>query len=271
MIDPEIFSKLTNWFYAYRLLRTAVPKGNKFRDDEKLLAFELSQLTADEIAYMRDYFYFNGFMLESFDWTEHKGIPEGGKYWGLVRVSSPLRTDESLITRWVSPVEARKRLAYAANESKGQSTVWTFVIYMHYLHLTYTKLGRHPSEISRYVDAVFSKEELVAGVQRFVDGLGERHANETAAVGYLTVERGHEIETRVSRFLEFLETTNSISFNSSDNAYSQTILGAAEVSEHFDGDISYLIPSEKLDEQSLEQIVLTDEHDASEETLEGGI
>jgi len=137
--------------------------------------------------------------------------------------------------------------------------VWAFVVYLHYLHLVYTKLDRHPQEISRYVDAVFSKEALVQTVRDFVSRLGEEHANETPAISLLMEESGMDIERRVSNLLGFLEGTGCISFNKQDQAYSQTLLGAADVAEHYDWEISYLLPQKDIDVDALSHIVIQDD------------
>jgi len=248
-MDAEIFARLTNWLFSHRQIRTVVPKGSRFKDGEKDLAYELDLLDGDDRAYLEDFFAFSGFSLKIFDWTEYPGIPKGGQIWGIVR--NPAEEAPG----WFSEREVRQRLCDGV-EPKNVTTVWAFVIYLHYLHLAYTRLDRHPSEITRYVDAIFSKEELVEGLRQYVDQLGEEHADVTEAVTILTAERGQEIERRVGKLLDFLAATGCLVFNKDDQAYSQTLLGAADVAEHFDWEIEYLLPKANLNEDALGEIIL---------------
>ncbi|WP_235185494.1 hypothetical protein [Desulfonatronum thiodismutans] len=96
-------------------------------------------------------------------------------------------------------------------------------------------------------------------MREFVNKLAEEHANKTTAVSILTNESGQEIERRVSNFLGFLDSTGCISFNKNDKAYSQTLLGAADVAEHYSREITYLVPRPEINSEALKEILVEDE------------
>ena len=250
--DAEVLARISDFLFTHRIVRTKVPKGSRARDGEKEVTAMLQDMDGGQRAFLEDYFFFRGFTLRVFDWTEYPGIPHGGQFWCIVRNPSkpaPL---------WLSGSEVRERLALPG-DPRLTTTIWSFVIYMHYLKLAYTKIDRHPSEISRFVDVVFTREELAEDVRSFIDSLAEEHAGRTEAVKILAAEKGQDVERRVNNFLAFLLETNAISFERADQAYSQTILGASEVAEHFDWEIFYLLPHDTLGPESIEQIMVSDD------------
>jgi hypothetical protein len=111
--------------------------------------------------------------------------------------------------------------------------------------LVYTRLNRHPNEISRYNEAIFTKEELTGLVRRFIDEIAESNSCKSEVAEILNEEKGQEIERRTSKVLDWLCTINHIEYSKIDYGYSQTILGAAEAYEHYDCDLRYLAPPEK--------------------------
>jgi len=135
---------------------------------------------------------------------------------------------------------------------------WGFTIYLHYLSLAYTLLGRHPQEISRYVDAVFSKDQLVAEVRQFIDALGASEHGKSKVVTILTSsEKGDVAPRRVGWFLDWMVSINNLEY-AKDGTYSQTIMGAAEVYENFDAGLSLLLPIEEpITEEHVSQIIVS--------------
>lgn len=253
--DAELFGRLTGWLFSHRQIRTRIPKGEYFKEGEKELSLEIRQIEDDERAFLMDYFAFNGFKLIVFGWEEFKGIPEGGQIWTIIR--DPLAGNPP---PWISEAEARARLSLGT-ESKKVTCIWTLVIYLHYLSYAYTLIGRHPSEISRYVDAVFTKNQLFESLKEWLNELAKENSQKTEITAILTSESEPQLYRRVSKLLDFLKETNCISFSKEDDAYSQTLLGAAEVFEHYDGEISYLVPKDEITESDLESILFEEQQD----------
>lgn len=256
--DAELFSRFTGWLFTHRQIRTRIPKGERFKDGEKELSIEIRQITDKERAFLMDYFAFNGFKLIVFGWDEFKGIPEGGQIWTIVR--DPLAGDPP---PWISEAEARARLSIGP-ETKKVTCIWTLVIYLHYLSYTYTLIGRHPSEISRYVDAVFTKEQLFEAIKEWLNELAKENSQKTEIMTILTSESETQLYRRVSNLLDFLKETNCIAFSKEDNAYCQTLLGAAEVNEHYDGEIAYLVPKDEITDSDLESILFEEQDNTAE-------
>lgn len=255
--DAVFLGQIQSFLFAHRMLRTIVPKGKQFREGEKEIAnYFRFDITGSEKAYLMDIFASFGFVLKIFDNLEYPGIPSGGQVWCLVRDPS------SASPPWISSRRTLEALADKGTEPKKITVTWTFTVYLHYLYLAYTKLNRRPNEVSRFVDVVFTKEELVDLVRRYVDDLGENDAGKSEAVTILTSEKGQEIERRVGNVLKWLCSINHLDQSTEDEAYSQTVLGAAEVAEHYDQDFAYLLPpdSESVPTERVESII-RQEHD----------
>ena len=254
MIDAERLAMIQNFLFANRMLRTAVPKGAHFRPNEKEVAqIFRHEITESEHAYLNDFFYFQGFTLRYFDGGEFPGIPYGGGVWSLSRNA------ETELAAWVSSKDSLKILSGYKIETRETTISWGFTIYLHYLSLAYTRLGRHPQEISRYVDAVFSKEQLVAEVRQFIDGLGASDHGKSKVINILTSsEKGDMAPRRVGWFLDWMVSINNLEY-SKDGTYSQTIVGAAEVYDNFEAGLSLLIPVEedKITEDHVSQIIVS--------------
>ena len=253
MIDAERLAMIQNFLFANRTLRTAVPKGTQFKQGEKEVAQIFKhEITEVEHAYLNDFFYYQGFKLRYFDGGEYPGIPYGGGVWCLVRNA------ESEIAAWVNSAESLRILSGNKSETREASVSWGFTIYLHYLSLAYTRIGRHPQEISRYVDVVFSKDQLVAEVRQFIDGMGASDHGKSKVVTILTSsEKGDVAHRRVGWFLDWMVSINNLEY-AKDGTYSQTIMGAAEVYENFDAGLSLLLPVEEdpVTEEHVSQIIV---------------
>lgn len=240
--DAIVLGQIQSFLFTHRMVRTMTPKGKSFREGEREIAdFLRHEITGKERAYLMDLFSSFGFTLQVFDGNEYPGIPVGGQVWCLIR--DPMAN----APEWISTREMLGLLAEKSNESRKVIVSWAFAIYLHYLVLAYTRLNRHPGEISRFVDVVFSKDELVDLVRRFVDGLGGIGPGKSETVDILAAEKGQEIERRVGRVLDWLVYINHLEYSRSDDAYTQTILGASEVSGHAESDLVYLLPMDSED------------------------
>ena len=262
--DAILLGKLQGFFLTHRMVRTTVPKGKSFKEGEKDIAeFIRHEMTGSERGYLMDLFSSFGFTLKVFDGKEYPGIPIGGQVWCLVRDPTELPP------KWMSSKEILDGLAEKTSEPRKTTVAWTFIIYLHYLVLTYTRLNRHPNEVSRFVDAVFSREELTELVHRFVNGLGETDSGKSEIVGILTSEKGQEVDRRVARVLDWLCGINHLEYSKVDDAYSQTILGAAEIAEHYESDFAYLFPpdTESISQTQFEAIIRNEFEDSASEEL----
>jgi hypothetical protein len=258
MIDAEKLAIIQNFLFANRMIRTAVPKGSYFKHGEKEVAqIFRHEITESEHAFLNDFFYFQGFALKYFGGGEFPGIPYGGGVWCLLRSGSA----EAELAAWVNPVESLKVLSSNKSEVREKTISWGFTIYLHYLSLAYTRLGRHPQEVSRYVDVVFSKEQLVAEVRQFIDDLGASDHDRSKVVNILTsTEKGEEASRRIGYFLDWMVSINNLEY-SKDGTYSQTIVGAAEVNENFESGLFLLVPQEEgpISAEQVGQIIVSPE------------
>lgn len=239
-IDPEVLGKIQNYFFTHRILHTKPVKGRQRKEGEKeIVDFIKHELMETGRAYLEDLFSAQGFLLKIFDGAEYQGIPIGGQVWCIVRspnLGSP---------GWVSARDILPILSVKTNESKQATIVWSFTVYIHYLILAYTRINRHPNEISRYNEAIFTKEELVVMVRKFIDKIAESKSCKSEVAEILTEEKGKDIERRTSKVLDWLCNINHLEYSKIDGGYAQTILGAAEAYEHYDCDLRYLVPPDE--------------------------
>lgn len=255
--------RLFNFLLKHRILRTKVPAGKKAKPEEKsFVELYTQEMPEVERAWFEDFLAGMGFKIKAYQGNIIRGIPRDATYYILVRDSN----DETTPT-WVSPEELYKLIALRAHESKTESKLWTFIIWMSLLSIMYTKINRSPQQVSQYQDVEFTEPVLSESVRHFVENIRDEadERPDNVYVQYLSSEKGQEIETRVGRFLKFLTSISHLDFFPQNGIYTQTLIGAAEIEQQFDRGLEHLIPQENLDSQTLNLILSHAENEELEE------
>ncbi|RMD84405.1 MAG: hypothetical protein D6820_01125 [Lentisphaerae bacterium] len=220
-----------------RAIETKPRPGRRHRPYEKEVGRILASADESEISALRSLLAGQGFQLiikTDFDLPD---IPPGGQVFLAVREQSedvPIKLGSS---------EAIEKLRLR-QESQEEIATWFLFLWLQHMSLLYTQVDRHPSEVSRYVEAGFSLTVFFNLVQESIETLRRSGLDETFYGNYLLRERRQDLHRRVKKFLSLmveggmLESTQ----RSDDMIYQQTLLSAVEIAEAFDADLDALLP-----------------------------
>lgn len=263
--------RLINFLLKHRMLRTKIPAGKRARPEEKTFArLFTEEMPGHERGWFEDLLAGMGFALKPYKGGVIRGIPRDGIYYILIRDC----TEESTPS-WVSPDDLYKLMELRTQETRTETKLWTFVVWMSLLSLMYTKMDRAPEQVSKYLDVEFEANELVQTVRAFVDNI-KNEADELPDnnyVKFLCSEQGQDISFRVGRFLNFMTSINHLDFfpqkdgKQGEGIYSQTLIGAAEIEQQFERGLEHLIPQDELNLSTLSHIMMQEEDEDAVEVM----
>lgn len=235
MIDGQAIGEAQAYLLEHRMVETK-PVGRKISSRERAVADTLMGMDYDATTFFNDMLSAQGFMLEHFSYTDMRGIPIKGRVWLLVR--DPHQTCPS----YISSRQVIEGLSLNA-EPIESSSVWFLHIWLIYMTVTYTNTKRVVTEVSGYLDANFTKEQLVKAVSEHVEkirGITVEGGINQKVFSILDSEKGKDIPKRVTRFLKALERSKLIRETESDS-YEQTLLGAFEIANSYPRTLGNLI------------------------------
>ena len=240
MIDGLAIGEVQAYLLEHRVVETK-PVGRKASSKEKAVADTLMEMDYDDNMFFNELLSAQGFMLEHFSYTDMPGIPVKGRVWLLVR--DPYQSCPA----YISSKKVIEGLAINS-EPIEVSSVWFLHIWLIYMSIVYTNTKRVITEVSGYLDANFTKEQMVKAVSEHV----ERVRNITVegginqkVFGILDAEKGKDIPKRVARFLNALEQSRLIR-ETEDGAYEQTLLGAFEIANNYPRTLGNLIDEDTV-------------------------
>lgn len=125
-------SKIVNFLLSHRVLRTHVPKGKSFAENEKTLAdcLLVAPLTfSDDI---HEYLAETGFALKKFESSMMHGMPTGSTFFLLIR--SP----QENVPEWLNIKHIYRHLSLKEQEPQITTRIWFFFIWTNILTQLYT-------------------------------------------------------------------------------------------------------------------------------------
>lgn len=226
-------SRIINYLLSYRILRTHVPKGERFKDEEKNLARALWHASPDTRYFIDEFLAETGFRIVNAEASQTPGLPPGSVYFLLIR------DPEENVPAWLDIRHLYKYVSLKDNESKLVTRVWFFFIWSNMLTLLYTHRSRPITNISGYGAANISKETLINQVKTTIEEVRQDSFKETSNI--LMQEEGNTIARRVGRFLDFMCSISYLEEEKDGDEiyYGQTLLMATELSENYESGLGY--------------------------------
>lgn len=220
--------RVYHYLLKYRSIESK-PTQRRSRPDENLVASILRSASVDQLERFNQFLAPQGFELQEFD-DSTRGIATAGRAWVLAR------NGDAPAASYISTERIFTEMNIRGTDSQEATAIWFLHIWLIYLSLIYTRAGRGISEVSSYVDATFSREALEEAVLEHlahIRQVGVSEVAESKVVAILDEEKGKDVPRRIAAFLKLMTAAGLVLMLDKDE-YQQTLLGAYEISEHYD-------------------------------------
>lgn len=225
--------------YAYllknRYVETKSRPNRKISSEEREIAKTLSTANVEETTAFNEFLEGQGLMLVEYD-DMIEGIPPGGRVFVLVRKPS------GEIPAFLSLDRLYEKMKLRDSESNDVAAVWFLHTWLLHLALIYTVPKRGISEVSKYVNAVFTKEVLIESVKDHLELIRNRREQDSPVAKVLLDEKGDDINRRCKGFLELMVDAGLLEIVEKDT-YQQTLLSACELNLNYERGLSNLLPT----------------------------
>lgn len=197
--------------------------------EEKDLAGLLRDAPMDAMQVLQDMMPGYGFDLVTLTSFDVKGIPPNSRVYLLVRRSNA-----------ECPLLDTSRTAERMDPGSGKVTaakIWFTQIWLMHLDLLYTRRDRGPRERNQWLEASFSKDQLVQSMREHINGhvrrLNPLEVAQSEVYRTLTAEKGADLERYVNRFLALM-LDGAMLDEIGQNVYRQSLLSAVEMKENYE-------------------------------------
>lgn len=202
--------------------RRTIPK------EERDVAELLREAPLDSARFLEELMTGYGFELTTLSSYDIKGIPPGAKVTLLVRRSNsecPLLDVSRLVERMVP------------GKKIGPAKIWFTQIWLMHLDLMYTVRDRGPLERGRWLEAVFTEDQLAEAVNEHINGFVRRlnpaEVEQSDVYQELMGERGQDRVRYVKRFLSIMVDSGMLD-SLGGGTFRQSLLSAVEMKCNFD-------------------------------------
>lgn len=201
--------------------------------EEKDLAAVLRDASLDAMEVLQELLRGKGFRLMTLNSFELRGIPTGARVHLLVREAGAecLQLDTSTVVAAMDPGTGRATAA----------KIWFSQIWLIHMDLLYSQRDRGPAERGSWLEATFSRTELLQAVREHVNGFVRRldasAAGSNPVYQTMTSEKGTDLERYVNRFLTIM-TDQGMLDELDKGIYRQSMLSAVEMKENYDRALS---------------------------------
>lgn len=180
-----------------------------------------------------------GLVLHQYSDTEVPGIPVGATVFALLRKpdsNPPFFGSERLLAR----------MRRGSIKSDTEAKIWFVQIWFVHLDLIYTRKNRAPSEMLKYVEAIFSKDVLIQTTLAYINDLVRKldttSVESDSLYKILTEAKEGTVKMAVGGFLE-LQVEAGLLSTADELVYRQTLLSAAEMKLNYDRQLASLMPN----------------------------
>lgn len=222
------------------------PIGRRRRPDEANIVKILSDaLSEDDLQDFEEFLNIQGFSVRYYEGTDFgiiKGMGRIPRYFVMARTASD--PPQYIDRRWIIQRLSDARL----KEPPDNTIIWAIQIWLMINSFFYTQIGRAPSEVLRYMDALVSVRALTDTLNDFVERLRSegRPENEKGVVwDVMTSESRQNIERRVRAFLNVMLEAGQTEDAGNEDEYRQSLLASVEMSLNAEKGLSYLMPLEE--------------------------
>lgn len=256
LLDFERIGRVEAYLLRHRILYTDGTESHRVGGVEKDVSRQMLQLTADEYDALSQMLAGKGFSLRVEDQT-FPGIPRGAKAWLAVR--RPDYDGPNVLTL----KRAWKAVALNQAEPKAETVYWFTFMWFLTMSFFYDRSGRAVSEVSRYVEANFRRDELEQKITSHIEdmrraGLAHDDGNPVASLllgggGDGDGGRGTtavQIRKRVGNFLKVMVDTSMLDMvkdADGEQTYQQSLVCAVQIDELFAQDLIGFMPDHRLD------------------------
>jgi hypothetical protein len=202
--------------------RRPVPK------EERDIAELLREASLDAARFLEELLNGYGFEMTTLTSFDIAGVPPGARVTLLIRLPNcecPLLDAGRLVERMTSEKKA------------GAAKIWFTQIWLLHLDLMYTVRDRGPQERGRWLEAIFSEDQLTEALTEHINGFVRRlnpaEAGESEVYQVLMGEKGQDRIRSVKRFLAIMVDAGMLDFLG-DGAYRQSLLSAVEMKANYD-------------------------------------
>lgn len=202
--------------------RRTIPK------DERDMAEALRDAPLDSMRFLEEMMVGYGFELTTLSSFDIQGIAPGAKVTLLVRLSNsecPLLDTGRLIERMSSM------------KKTGVAKIWFTQLWLLHLDLMYTARDRGPQERGRWLEAVFTDDQLADALNEHINGyvrrLNPTDVEHSEVYQVLTAEKGQDRARFVKRFLEVMVDSGMLD-SLGAGSYRQSLLSAVEMKSNYE-------------------------------------
>ncbi|MEW8507226.1 MAG: hypothetical protein AB2598_11010 [Candidatus Thiodiazotropha sp.] len=253
------------YLLKYRYVESKSGDQKRHRPGEGDIAAILQSCSPEAFESFQQFLDGHGLQLREYRDTDFKGIAPGGRIWLM------MRNPTGVVAPYMGVDRLHQMMALRENESRLTTSTWFLHVWLMYLALIYTRLGRGVAEVSKYQDAVFTKTQLVEAVVSHLEQvrrIGVDKGAEETVFAILDAAKGGEVDRRVNSFLDLMRDAALIVSIDSDT-YQQTLLGAAEFSESYGRTLQHYLHIEEGGVDGLENVTNILMADSPEENREG--
>lgn len=228
-MDANDMGKLIAHLLKWRYVESAPSEYRGRRYDDDVVSI-LKECEPDEMDLLKGVLKGMGFQLLEYGDTEYKGIAPGGRLWLIARDANVEPPD------FLGKEYLHRKMFIKSTDTKQKTGIWFLHIWMMYLKLLYTDPGRSPSEVSRYQEVPFDKEQLVSTVNAHIEQIRKTGVDggvDEAVFHVLDSAKSGEVSKRVQRFLDLMHKANLLEKHK-DGAYQQSLLGAVEFARGYE-------------------------------------
>lgn len=234
------YAYLQHWRVAF-----GNPPGRNLRDGEREAVRILSNCNATDLADFDEFLATQGLTLIERNGMEF-GIPSkagaSNGIWVLTRkrgTNLPAYVD----SRWYVE-RMRDRRGGDGEEKRHETVFWVTRLWLTLQWFFYQKIDRHPSEVSRYREAMVSKRLFVEILRGGIEEMGNagRPEGEAGIVFDYFWKEANKINVWATRFLTVMEEAGMIEPTGNKDEWSQTVLAAVEVADVSANEVAYLLP-----------------------------
>lgn len=218
----------------HRYVETKPRANRKISAEEREIGKILSMANVDDMEAFNGFLEGQGLMLVEYD-DMTEGIPPGGRVFVLVRIPS------GDVPEFLSLERLYEKMKLRDNESNDTAAVWFLHIWLLHLALIYTVSKRGISEVSRYVDAVFTKGVLIDSVKNQLAAIRSGGSQDSPVAKVLLDEKGDDLNRRCKGFLDLMVDAGLLEIVEKDT-YQQTILSACELNLNYERGLANLLP-----------------------------
>lgn len=240
-MTPFEIGRISAYLLKYRRIeeksdRRTVPK------DERDMAEALRDAPVDTARFLEEMMVGHGFDLTTLSSFDIQGIAPGTKVTLLVRRSNsecPLLDTGRLIERM------------STTKKTGAAKIWFSQIWLLHLDLMYTARDRGPHERGRWLEAVFTEDQLADAlnehINSFVRRLNPAEVEHSEVYQVLSAEKGQDRPRFVKRFLEIMVDAGMLD-SMGAGSYRQSLLSAVEMKSNYERVLAPMMLD--LDEES---------------------